>query len=86
MLDKTMYNIKILRIIAKSMLFLAPSGNTEPLMFMVRIKKEMIEGNDAMEEINHDTYNDWINQIYYDLFKTIGIGDYIRYVFLYVYN
>lgn len=41
MLDKTMYNIKILRIITKSMLFLAPSGNTEPLIFMVRIKTKI---------------------------------------------
>ena len=48
MLDKTMYNIKILRIIAKSMLFPAPSGNTEPLMFMVRIKKEMIKNRNSI--------------------------------------
>ena len=40
MLDKTMYNIKILHIITKSILFLAPSGNTESLIFIVRIKKD----------------------------------------------
>lgn len=39
MLDKTMYNIKILHIITKAMLFLAPSGNTESLIVMVRIRK-----------------------------------------------